>query len=105
MIQHPGGPRLLLEPLQLLAIVRGEVGQHLDRHVALQPGVLGAIDDAHAALADHAGDAVGTEHRLWLEDHAEMIRDSAEPGAPHPSRRTVRRRRPARTAWVPIPSS
>ena len=42
--------------------VRGQVRrQHLDRHVAPEPRVVGAIDLAHAARAERGEDLVGTE--------------------------------------------
>ncbi len=50
--------RLALEALQALTILRQPRRQHLDRHVALELGVPGAVDLTHAALAELAGDAV-----------------------------------------------
>ena len=69
MVEHPGGARFLLEPLQLLLVAGGEVGQYFDRDVAPEARVFRTIDHAHAAFADDAGNAVRPEHRVWGEDH------------------------------------
>jgi hypothetical protein len=50
--------RLALEARQALAVLDEGGGQDLDRHVAAELGVLGAIDLAHAALAELGGDAI-----------------------------------------------
>ena len=50
--------RLLLEPRPPLG-VGGDFGrQHLDRNVAVEPGVGGLVDRTHAALADLGDDLV-----------------------------------------------
>ena len=43
--------------------------QHLDGDVAVEPGVPGSIDLAHAAGAKRGGDLVGTEARANRERH------------------------------------
>ena len=48
---------LALEPPQPLGLPRHGRRQELERDVALQPGVLGEVDDAHAALAQLLQDA------------------------------------------------
>ena len=64
--------RFALEARQAL-LVLGEGGrQDLDRHLALQARVGGAIDLAHAALAELGGDLVG----------AEALADHRVPGVP-----------------------
>jgi hypothetical protein len=50
--------RLALEALQALAVLDEGGGQDLDRHVAAELGVVGAIDLAHPALAELGGDAI-----------------------------------------------
>ena len=52
------GLGLALEPGQARGVVGQVAGQDLDRHVALEVGVAGREDLAHAAGADAAGDAV-----------------------------------------------
>ena len=50
--------------------VRGEpLGEHLDRDVALQPGVARAIHLAHPAGADRGDHFVGTEPSAGREGH------------------------------------
>ena len=48
-------------------------GQDLDRDVALQARVAGAIDLAHAAGAEHRFDFVRAEARSALEWHCSVI--------------------------------
>ncbi len=50
-----------LEASQPLGVVGEQVGQDLERHVAVELGVAGAVDLTHAAGADLGGDGVGTE--------------------------------------------
>ena len=45
------------------------LGQHLDRHVAAEPRVLGAVDLAHAARAERGDDFVGTEAGAGTQAH------------------------------------
>ncbi len=52
---------LALEPRQAIGIGRELVRQHLDRDVAVQLRVAGAVDLAHAAGAEGGGDLEGAE--------------------------------------------
>ena len=61
MIERAGGARLLLEALQMIAILRQRRGQHLDRHLPPDARVARAVDLAHATGAERAGDLVGAE--------------------------------------------
>jgi hypothetical protein len=53
--------RFTLEAPQSIGIGGKRGGQHLDRHVALQPGVARAIHLAHSAGTDQMQDLVRTE--------------------------------------------
>ena len=70
MVQRRGSAGFSAEALQRLRIAGNVVGQELQGDKAAQAGVLGLVDDAHAAaaelvndsvvgdgLADHSGDA------------------------------------------------
>ena len=70
---------LLEEPL-LGDLVPCQVGwQELDRDVAIQPGVMRQVHDAHAALAELRHDAVGPELATGL--YAILPVACARPGA------------------------
>ena len=58
--------RFALESRETLLVLGERCRQDLDRHLALELGVGGAIDLAHAALAELGGDLVGAEA---LADH------------------------------------
>ena len=58
MIQRRGGPRLTLEPLQRLPVVGEIFRKKLQRNMASQPLVLGAINHPHATLADGFHNAI-----------------------------------------------
>ena len=60
MVERAGGPRLLLEAAQALGVGGERGGQHLDRDVAAEPRVAGAVDLAHAARAERRRHLVGT---------------------------------------------
>ena len=53
--------RFTLEPRQALPVFGERRRQDLDRHLALEARVGGAVDLAHAALADLGEDLVGAE--------------------------------------------
>ena len=53
--------RLAFEPRQAISMRRELVRQDLDRHVAAQPRVAGAIDLAHAANPDAVLQAIDAE--------------------------------------------
>jgi hypothetical protein len=43
-------------------VVRGRFGrQQFDRHLAIESGIVGAIDTTHASCADRLQDFIGTE--------------------------------------------
>ena len=52
VVQSRGSPRLALEPLQRLGLGAQILGEELERHVAAQSGVLGLVDDTHAAAPE-----------------------------------------------------
>ena len=58
MIERGERLRFTLEARQAIGIGREQLGQHLDRDVAVETRVAGAIDLAHAARAEHTGDLV-----------------------------------------------
>ena len=64
---------LSFEAGEPLLILRHRLGQHLDRHISIQPLVLASIDFTHPTSADLLDDAVMPEratdevlHCLWL---------------------------------------
>ena len=52
MLQLAGDPRLAEEALSGRRVCRVTLGQQLDGNVAIKSGIAGAVDDAHAAVAD-----------------------------------------------------
>ena len=73
MIERRQRARLALEPRQPVG-VRGErVGEHLDRHVPLQPRVARAIDDTHPARSQRSDDLVGPDAGAGAERHAQCL--------------------------------
>ena len=69
MIERGGRVRLALEAPEPLGIGRQRRGQHLDRDVAPEPRVAGAIDLAHSTRAERRDDLVGTQARSGGEAH------------------------------------
>ena len=68
MVQGAGGAGLLLEAAEPLGI--GDLaGENLDRDLALQARVTGAVDLAHAPRAEQPHDLVRAESRACLERH------------------------------------
>ncbi len=61
MLERGGGLRLLDEAPTPIGVVRQIVGQDLERDIAIQPRVGGAVDNAHAAAADLFSDTVVPE--------------------------------------------
>ena len=59
--QHLGFP---LEPRQPIGVGRERLGQHLQRHVAIELGVAGLIHLPHPAFADLGGDLVASNALL-----------------------------------------
>ncbi len=58
MIQGRGGARFAAKALQSLRVLREIIGQELEGDEASKLGVLGFVDDAHAAAAQLLHDAV-----------------------------------------------
>ena len=69
VIQCRECPRFTLEACAALRISGGIVRQDFQRDVALQPGIAGAIDLAHAARAEPRTDLVWTETSARGEGH------------------------------------
>ena len=67
MIQGGENFGFALEPGQPLRVSCEGVGQHLDRHVAVERRIVGAVDLAHAARADLGGDLVDAEFGAGLK--------------------------------------
>jgi hypothetical protein len=83
-------PRLRVETAPPLAIAGDVGGQHLERDVALQFRIRGAIHLAHAARAKRAHDLVRTEFEPLAERHR-VMRDYGS--YPRPAGRILRRER------------
>ena len=66
MVEGAGGPRFRFEAPDETGVGRAS-GNRLDRDVAAQPRVPGAIDLAHAARADQSVDFIRAEARAWRE--------------------------------------
>ena len=73
------------------------VGQELQRHVATEPRVAGAVDLAHAAGAQQAGDLVGAEAGAWRKAARDWRGLYGERGAERPRRKI--RVWPSPTTW------
>ena len=58
MVQGGGGAGLALEPLQALGILGILLGQELEGHAAAEAGILGLVDDPHAAASQWLQGAV-----------------------------------------------
>ena len=69
MIQGGEHARFALEPRQPVWIVNDRIGKDLDRDLALEARITGAIDLAHATSAEHADDFIRTEARTGGEWH------------------------------------
>ncbi len=77
MVQGGRGLRLALEALTRLRVVKGALGQELQRDVAVQAAVFGLVDVAHSASAKlglDAGDQGRCEPRVVTEgsEHGEI---------------------------------
>ena len=70
MVQRRERPRLALEPHQPVGVGGERVGQDLERHVASELGVAGAIDLPHAAGAERRHDLVGAEPDAGVQRRA-----------------------------------
>ena len=69
MVQRGDRARFALEPLPANRVARELRGQDLDRDVAHETRVVGAIDLAHAATAQRLDDLIGTEPGSFRERH------------------------------------
>jgi hypothetical protein len=63
MIEGGEHPRLALEARQPVGVCGKQIGQDLDRDVALKPGVVRAIHFSHASGADSRNDLVCAQTR------------------------------------------
>ncbi len=73
MVEGGRGPGLLLESAQAVDVV-GYLGrQHLDRDLAIEALVVGAVDLAHAAGPEWRDDLVRAEARAWGQRHCVII--------------------------------
>src|SRR6267143_6387484 len=62
--------RFLLEALPVPGVVREEVGQDLDRDVAVEARVIGAVHARHPAAPNPLDDAVGSQRHAVADVHA-----------------------------------
>jgi hypothetical protein len=63
VVEGGDGARLSLEPLESIGIA-GQLGrQDLERHAAVEPGIVGLVDLAHAARAEGPDDPVVVQRR------------------------------------------
>jgi hypothetical protein len=60
MVEAGGPPGFTHDPVSVVSL-RPVVPKGLDRDVAFQPRVVGAIDDAHAPFTEHANDVIPAE--------------------------------------------
>ena len=56
------------EPGQRIGVLGEVIGQHLDRHVPVDPRIVSFEDDAHPALPEHGGDLIFSER--FADAHA-----------------------------------
>jgi hypothetical protein len=63
MVQAAHGARLALEAFAAIWIRCDMLGEHLDRHGAIETSVHRRVDLAHPARPDQARDLVRAEHR------------------------------------------
>jgi hypothetical protein len=61
VIERGRRTRFTLKSVQSVAIVGELLGQELQGHIAAQAGVLGPVDDTHAAFAEHPEDPIRTD--------------------------------------------
>ena len=67
--QGGDGPGLALEPPLQVGVQGDMFGQHLDSDGAVQAGVAGLVDLAHAVGAEGGFDLVGAERGAGLQGH------------------------------------
>jgi hypothetical protein len=71
MIERGDGVRFVHEAGLAIAVGRHVRSQHLERDVAPQPRIVGPVDGAHAALAQHGDQLVGADATSWSECHGD----------------------------------
>ena len=81
MLQPRDRAGFLLEALSVVGVVGEEVGQHLDRDVAVQRRVVGAVDRGHAAAADALQHPVGAEGVSLLQLHRSSPMRTSRPSS------------------------
>ncbi len=69
MLEPGDRPRFLLEALAILLVLGKEIGQNLDRHVAVEPRVVSLVNRRHASAPDLFDDPVGAEDGAGFEAH------------------------------------
>ena len=74
VIERRGGVRFLDKPATAILVADAVRRQHLDRDLAVEPRIAGAIHLAHPTGADEREDLVRPECRARLEGHASGIR-------------------------------
>ena len=79
---------LAAESLERRLVVRDRLGQKLERHRLVERQVVGAVDLAHAALAEHGDDAVAPAEQFSGSEAA--LRPRTGRRAARPSRRAAR---------------
>ena len=87
MIERRENLGFTLEPHQALRIGGHAGGQHLDRNVALQARIAGAIHLTHPTRADRRFDAIGADARARRQRHGATL--SARAGPPGAARMTT----------------
>ena len=73
MIERGEHLRLATEPREALRILSDLHREHLERDVAVQFGVTGAVDLAHATSADGASDFVGADAVAGGQPHGVIL--------------------------------
>jgi hypothetical protein len=69
MVEGRQDVRLAAKPSDAVGVLPEGLRQHLDRGLALEPRVTGAIDLAHAAGAEGGGDLVRPDLGPWPQRH------------------------------------
>ena len=69
MVERRDSNRLAAEPFARVRVGGHRGGTKLDRYLTIEPGIAGAVDDAHAALADAGDDLIWAEMRTCFERH------------------------------------
>ena len=73
MAERRHGARLALEALAALGALAEVRRQHLDRHVATEPGVARAVDLAHPSRTERGRDLVGPEAGPGGQGHGAAV--------------------------------